>query len=166
MEKIIVPFVMIVYLILIIILVINMRKRNKLIKFTFILFFVLMLFVINVYNETIVDNFLYYLLKYIYFPSFFAYSITIILSFLFLLYTIFNDQMAEKARIINYIFGSLLIVSYIIFLLLKIDVVLYNSLYTGDSLLCLRYATRTFTLWLIVLVIIKYYNYFLSKRWF
>jgi len=125
-----------------------------------------MLFVVNSYDVTILNNVLYFILKYLYFPTFFEYSLTIVLAFFLLLYTIFNDQITEKVRIINYVFCSLLIVSYAIFLMLQIDVTVYSKLYTGDSLLCLRYATRGFSLWIVIQLIVKYYNYFVWKRWF
>ena len=71
--------------------------------------------------------------------------------------------MKSKIRIINYVFASFIFVAYIVFMLLDIDINSYNALYDGDSLLCLRYISRTFILWGIVGLIMKYFYFFMKK---
>ena len=155
---------LIIYFFLMLVLVLNMHKKNKLIKFIFIaiilIFIVAMLFV----DENIFNSILRLLIEYIYYPTFNSYLITLGISLAILGYSIFNDKLYDKVRIINYIFSCLLIVSYIIFMVPGVDIYSYTSLYPGASLMCLRYVTRTFILWLVVLFNIRYYRYFLGWR--
>ena len=157
--------VFIIYSILLFILVFNMHKKNNIIKYGSIILFVILLIVLIFSNESIVNTLLTSLVSYIYFPSFTSYVITMVLTLGVLVYSIFNENLCDKVRIINYVFSSLMIVSYVIFLLLEVDVLSYNMLYDGESLLCIRYTTRTFTLWVIIISVIKYFQYFLKKRW-
>ena len=76
---------------------------------------------------------------------------------------IFNDKINDKRRIVNYIFASFIIVAYIIFMLLNVDINSSTALYQGDSLNCLRYISRTFIIWMIVNALINYFSYFLKK---
>ena len=75
------------------------------------------------------------------------------------IYNIFNDNIPDKRRIINYIYGSFIFIGYIIFMLLEVNVNSYNSLYDGDSLLCIRYITRTFILWLVTDLSMRYLHF-------
>lgn len=153
-----------IYFLLMLILVINMHKKNKIIKFIFIAIILAFIAVMLFVNEDIFNSILRLLVEYIYYPTFNNYLITLGIALVILGYSIFNDKLYDKERIINYIFSCLLIVSYIIFMVQGVDIYSYNSLYTGASLICLRYVTRTFILWLIVLFNIRYYRYFLGWR--
>ena len=82
----------------------------------------------------------------------------------FFLYNIFKENKSDMERIVNYIFASLIIVAYIIFMLQEVDINSYNALYEEKSLLCLKYISRTFTLWIMILVFIKYFYYFGKKK--
>lgn len=156
---------LVIYLILVLILVVNMRKKNKVIKYSFMILLGISFLVLVFSNEIIINNLLKVIINYLYFPEFTAYLATLLTTLAVLVYTIFNEKMYDKIRIINYVFASLLIVSYIMFMLLNIDINSYNALYSSNSLILLRYGTRTFTLWLVVLLNIKYFSYFLNKRW-
>ena len=72
------------------------------------------------------------------------------------MYNVFNDNIPVKKRIINYVFACFIFIGYFVFMLLKVDISSYNSLYEGDSLFCLRYITRTFTLWIITYLSVNY----------
>ena len=89
---------------------------------------------------------------------------TLIASMIVFINNIFDDEIKDKRRIINYIFTSFIFISYIILMSLDIDINSATSLYQGDSLICLRYISRTFILWGIVNVLIKYFYYFLKKE--
>ena len=81
-------------------------------------------------------------------------------SLVILLYSVFNDKLPNKMRIINYVFASWIIIDYIIFILLKLDVTSYIDLYTDTSLICLRLVTRGFLLWILTIINMKvYYSY-------
>ena len=60
---------------------------------------------------------------------------------------------------VNYIFSLLLIASYVVFALLEIDVNSYTALYSGISLICLRFVSRMFISWILIVMNIKYYKY-------
>ena len=160
MKNLLIGFTLIVYLILVIILVINLKKNNRIIKFVFLLFFLAMIIMINVYDSSIIDFLIGQILRYIYFPSFYAYILTIIVSFFMLIYTVYDGYMNDKIRIINYIFGSLITLSYVVFLLQKVDTTSVGELYNGNALLCLRYVTRSFLIWLVIMWTWRYNKIF------
>ena len=100
-----------------------------------------------------------------YFPSFSTFMLIVLGSLIILLYSVNNDKLPNNMRIVNYVFASWIIIDYIIFILLKLDVTSYIELYSGTSLTCLRFVTRGFTLWIAVLIIMKvYYRYIDDKR--
>ncbi len=153
-----------VYFVLLIILVLNMEDKSKIIKNSFLLFMIALITTLFFVNELVMDYIISVIIRYIYYPSFTAIIVTLLLTMIIFIYSIFEDDLSDKMRIVNYIFASFIFVSYIIFMMLDIDINSYNALYAGDSLICLRYITRTFVLWLIVNVIIKYYHFFLTRN--
>ena len=152
-----------VYFVLLIILILNMDDKSKIIKNSFLLFIVSLFISLFVVNELVMDYIISVIIRYFYFPSFTAVIVTLILTMIIFINNIFDDEIKDKRRIINFIFSSFIFISYIIFMMLDIDVNSANALYDGDSLICLRYISRTFILWMIVNVLIKYFYYFLKK---
>jgi len=148
------------YFVLLIILVLNMEDKSKIIKNSFLLLMVSFVVALFFVNELIMDYIISVIIRYFYYPTFTSIIITLILTMIIFINNIFDDDFKDKRRIINYIFASFIFISYIIFMSLDIDINSANSLYQGDSLLCLRYISRTFVLWMIVNVLIKYYYYF------
>lgn len=163
MNKVILPLIIIIYLILITILIINLYKKNKYIKYSYLFFFLFTFTIIFCYDLTILDEILYHIIKYIYYPTYYSCVLTILFMIIMFIYTIINKKLSNKEKIINYVFGGLVVISYIIFLTLNIDILEYKLLYSSYSLLCLRLITRSFTIWLIIKGIIKYYNIFRIK---
>lgn len=154
----------IIYGILILILVINENKQNKIIKYSFLGLFFIASVIFLYFNQEIIDQVLRMLIRYIYFPSFNSYLITIFLTLCVLLYSILSEKMSKIIKIVNYIFSCLLIVTYVIFMMLKVDVSSYNSLYSSISLICIRYSARAFIVWLTVVLSIKYFRSFINER--
>lgn len=154
----------VVYFLVIIILSFNTKKENKVIKYSGIVLFVLLALLFAFYNEKVIDRVIASVIRYFYFPSFTSYILTIFVSFIILVMSLICDKIDKRCRIINYIFSILIIVSYITFNLLEVDISSYNALYNGESLFCLRYVSRMFLGWLVVLGVFKYYQYF-CKRW-
>ena len=155
---------LIIYSILVLILVINEKKKSLIIKYSFIvLFFGLSMFFLH-FNQTIINYLFKMIIEYIYFPDFTVYLISIFSTLCILIYSIFSEKMCKLNKVINYIFSALLIVSYIKFMTLNVDVSLYNELYSSSSLLWLRIGTRGFLLWIIIMLIIKYFRYFVKNR--
>ena len=153
-----------VYFVLLIILVLNMEDKSKIIKNSFLLFIISLVVALFFVNELIMDYIISIIIKFIYFPSFAAVIAVLLIAMGVFIICIFNDEISDKVRIINYIFASYIFVSYIIFMFLEVDVNSYNALYDGNSLLCLRYISRTSILWLVTNIVIKYFSYFLRKK--
>ena len=154
---------MAVYFVLLIILVLNMEDKSKIIKNSFLVFMVSLVVALFFVNELIMDYIITAIIRYFYFPSFTSIIVTLLLTMVVLIYSIFDDEVKDKTRIINYVFACYIFVSYVIFMFLEVDVNSYNALYEGNSLLCLRYISRTFMLWIVVTVLSKYFYYFLKK---
>ena len=152
------------YFVLLIILVLNMEDKSKIIKNSFLVFMVALVTALFFVNELVMDYIISIIIRYFYFPSFAAVIVTLILTMIIFINNIFDDEIKDKRRIINYIFSSFIFISYIIFMLLDVDVNSPNALYDGDSLMCLRYISRTFILWMVVNILIKYFYYFLKKE--
>ncbi len=148
---------LLVYLAVLLILVININRKNKIIKHGFIIVLLLLLLMLTVSNNSIVDNILKMLVYYWYYPSFSLYLTLLFLALFFFIYNIFNDELGVKFRIINFTFASLIIISYIVFMLLNINTYSYTELYSDNSLTCLRYMTRTSFIWICFLI--TYYLY-------
>ena len=103
------------------------------------------------------------ILRYIYFPTFSSIIFTLIVTIVIFISNILDDNKNSRRRIINYIFSSFILIAYIIFMLLDIDINSSTALYDGDSLNCLRYISRTAIVWMITNGLIKYFYYFLKK---
>ena len=153
-----------VYFILLIILVLNMEDKSKIIKNSFLTFMVLLVMALFFVNELVMDYVISAIIRYIYFPTFSSIIVTLMVTIIIFIKNIYDDEKNEKKRIINYIFSSFIIIAYIIFMFLEIDINSATLLYQGDSLNCLRYISRTFIIWMIVYGAIKYYSHFLKKE--
>lgn len=152
-----------IYFVLLIILVLNMEDRSKIIKNSFLLFMISLVVALFVVNELVMDYILSIIIRYFYYPTFASVIITLILTMVIFVNNIFDDEIRDRKRITNYIFSSFIFISYIIFMFLDVDINSSSSLYQGDSLICLRYISRTFMLWMVVNVLIKYFYCFLKK---
>lgn len=153
-----------VYFVLLIILVLNIDDKSKVIKNSFLLFMITLVIALFFTNELVMDYLCLQIIRYFYFPSFASIIATLIITMIILINNIYDDAKNDKIRIINYIFACFIFVSFVILMLQKIDINSYNALYDGDSLICLRYISRTFVLWIIVNIFIKYFYYFGKKE--
>lgn len=153
-----------VYFILLIILVLNMEDKSKVIKNSFFVFMVALFVALFFVNEMVMDYIISLVIRYLYFPTFASVIGTLIISMVIFVINIYRDKINDKKRIINYIFASFIFIAYIILMLQDIDINSSTSLYTGDSLKCLRYISRTFVIWMITNALIEYFSYFLKKK--
>ena len=153
-----------VYLILLIILVLNLSNHSKIIKYSFVLFMISLIIAFFFANEVIMDYIISIVIRYLDFPTFSSIILTVLITMFIFLYSIFRESKSDLERIINYIFASLIIVVYVIFMAKNVDINSYNALYAEDSLLYLKYISRTFTVWMIILLIIKYFKYVVKKE--
>ena len=152
-----------VYFILLVILVLNMEDRSKIIKNSFLIFMVALVTALFFVNELVMEFIISAIIRYFYFPTFSTIIVTLIITMIIFVANIFDDEKKDKKRIINYVFSSFIFIAYIILMLLDVDINSYTSLYDGDSLICLRYISRTFAIWMIINGLIKYFHYFLVK---
>lgn len=161
--KILIAGSIMVYFILLIILILNIEEKSKIIKSSFFLFIIVLFIALFLINEIIMDYLISIIIRYFYFPTFSSIILTIIVTMVILMYNIFDDYLSTKKRIVNYVFTSFIFIGYILFAIQNIDVNSYNALYNENSLICLRYISRTFILWMIVIGFIKYFSYFGRK---
>ena len=156
---------LVIYLFFLMVLVYNLHKKNKIIKGIFALLIIAFIGILLQYNETVLDSVLSLLVRYIYYPQFATFMVLVFVSLGILLYTVFNEKLYKRTRILNYVFSSWIIISYIIFILLNLDVTSSLALYSGTSLICLRFVTRGFLVWIVTLVVVRSYHYFNAKGW-
>ncbi len=165
MVKIVGIFSLIFYLVFLMLLVTNLNKKNKIVKGIFAILIIIFLGILMRSNESVLDSVLAIIVRYIYFPSFSTFMLIVLGSLVILLYSVYNDKLPNRVRIVNYVFASWIIIDYIIFILLKLDVTSYIELYSGTSLTCLRFVTRGFTIWIATLIIMKVcYHYLDDSR--
>ena len=165
MVKLIGIFCLIFYLVFLMLLVTNLNKNNKVVKGIFAGLIIIFLAILMRSNETVLDSVLALVVRYIYFPSFATFMLIVLGSLVILLYSVYTDKIPKKMRMVNYVFASWIIIDYIIFILLKLDVTSYIELYSGTSLICLRFVSRGFIVWVLVLIIMKlYYHYMEDDR--
>ena len=158
-----VTLAIVVYFILLIILMLNIEDKSRIIKNSFLLFMISLITALFFVNELVMDYIISIIVRYVYFPSFASIIITLIVAIIIFVSNIFDDEKEDKRRITNYIFANFIFISYIILMSQDIDINSSTSLYQGTNLICLRYISRTFILWMIVNVLIKYFHYFLKK---
>ena len=164
MVKLIGIFCLIFYLVFLMLLVTNLNKKNKIVKGIFAVLIIIFLGILMRSNESVLDSVLAIIVRYIYFPSFSTFMLIVLGSLVILLYSVFNDKLPNTMRIVNYVFASWIIIDYIIFILLKIDVTSYIELFSGTSLTCLRLVTRGFLLWIVTIIAMKVYcSYMLEE---
>lgn len=164
MVKLIGIFCLIFYLVFLMILVTNLNKNNKIVKGIFAVLIIIFLAILMRSNETVLDSVLALVVRYIYFPSFATFMIIVLGSLVILLYSVYTDKIPKKMRMINFVFASWIIIDYIIFILLKLDVTSFIELYSGSSLICLRFVTRGFLVWVVTLSIMKVYYHYLENN--
>lgn len=153
-----------VYFVLLIILVLNITDKSKIIKYSFVIFMVSFIVLLFLVNEIIMDYIMSVIIRYWYFPTFSSILATVMISIFIFLFNILREDINDKERIINYIFASLILIAYVIFTIQNIDINSYNALYSDGSLLCLRYISRCFIVWIIIIIIIKYFRFFTKRR--
>ena len=146
-----------IYFILYIILVLNLTDKSKIIKYSFVTFMIVLIVSLFFINEIVMDYIISIVIRYLYYPTFSSVLATVIISIIVFLHNIISDRKSDILRIMNYTFASFIIIAYIIFLSLNVNLNSYNALYSEDSLLCIRYIARTFVIWIMVVAIYKFY---------
>lgn len=159
-------------LLLFLILVINLRRNNKIVQMVaigiYIGFVIGILISYSTYVKTCVDSFTKAVMNYIYFPSTIVYFFIIIFVTILILYTLFSKKMTQFKKIINYLFFSVLYFFFISFIALaaydSVDLVDVTVLYQNETVLSLVQISNFILLvWLIFTGFYHLYKFFRKK---
>ena len=164
MLKVIIAASIMIYFTLLIILVLNFEQKSKIIKNSFLILMIVLLISFFLTNELVMDYLISFLIRFWYFPTFASLILVIFVTIMLFAYSVFKEKISKRKRIVDYCFACFIIIGYIIFMLLNININSYNSLYNGHSLICIRYISRSFTLWMIIKLIFNYGSYLGRKR--
>ena len=138
-----------------IILLTNFKVKSKIIKYAFIIYSFIFLFLIILYDNNFIYDFLKQIITYIWYPSYLLFVVTIICNICITIYTLYKEKINMISKVINYINFIVSLLCYNIFLVLKIDPSLYSEYYQTNSLLLVRITTISFLGGLIFNIIIK-----------
>lgn len=163
---------LLISLLLLVILIINIRKDNKIYKiiFSVLLVFSYLVLLIASYEYTYysVTEFFRRVMEYIYFPSTIVYFFLMFFVVILLLFTIITKKMSKFKKIFNYIIFITMIFLYILFVILavnnSIDLSDKVSLYKIDTILSVvQVSNFVLLIWFVVTCFYYLYLYFKKK---
>ena len=133
----------IISLLLFIILLINLKKNNRIVQIVAIgiyLGFVIGIFIsYTTYVKGSFDSLVKWIMNYIYFPSTIVYFFIMIFVTIMILYTLFSKKMTKFKKIVNYSVFSILYYFFMSFLSIaaynNLDFMEITSLYENDTIL-------------------------------
>ena len=139
----------------IIILLLNIKLKSKVLKYSFLIYSLLFLFLIIIYDNNFIYEFLKNIITYIWYPNYLLFVITVICDIIVFIYTLFRKKMNVISKILNYINFSIAFICYTIFLKLNIDPSIYSDYYQNNVLIIVRITTIAFLVSLLINVIVK-----------
>lgn len=163
---------LIITLLLFIILVINIKRKNYLIQIISIsiyLGFVIGVFIsYTSYVQTCIDSFVKQILNYIYFPSTIIYFFIMIFVTIIIIYTLFSKRLSIPKKIFNYLIFSLLYFFFVSFLSLcsydMVDMMDTAKLYENNIILSIvQLSNFILLIWIIITGFYHLYGYY-KKR--
>ena len=152
------------FIIILIFLLVNLKYKNRKVKI-FIPF--LLLFIISLAIFLYGSNILYVLEKIIkgviyslYFPNIVFYTITVIISFILMIYTILSNKLSNKAKTINYLLLLTHLYLFILFITncleLNVSLIKPSKIYKYDQLYVLIQASQLIFILNIIYQSVKY----------
>ena len=150
-------------LFLMIVLFFNSRLNRKLVKYSFIGIYVLVIgfafFKYGSYFLTSIDSFLTLFMANIYFPTIPVYVAIMIISFIIMIVTLSSNKRSKVVKIINTVFFTVIQMLFAVFIYViesnKIDVSSNSNLYTNEqTLTLLELGMGLFVIWIIILLIL------------
>ena len=138
-----------------IVLLCNLKMKNKIIHSLFLIFGLIYIILILIFDNNFIYPFLKSTITYIWYPNYFIFVLVIISSVVILIITLLNNKKSKLFKIISYFLFSICLACYIIFLELDIDPNLYSSLYQKNSLFLMRIVTISFLIWLLICIYVK-----------
>ena len=140
---------------LFIILFFNNSFKSKIIRYSFIIYLIIFLLLIILFDNLFIYDFLKSVITYILYPDYLLFVITILFSIIILLLTLFNNKIKIINKILNYIIFVIAFSCYNIFISFDIDTTIYSELYQNKSLITMRVMTISMLLWIIINIILK-----------
>lgn len=155
---------LLIFIIILIFLLVNLKYKNRKVKI-FIPF--LLLFIISLAIFLYGSNILYVLEKIIkgviyslYFPNIVFYIITVIISFILMIYTILSNKLSSKAKTINYLLLLTHLYLFILFITncleLNVSLIKPSKIYKYDQLYVLIQASQLIFILNIIYQSVKY----------
>ena len=160
-----------IILLLFLFLVLNIKRNNKIVKWSFVISVIAFMAVIIVMNFDYaiysIDYLLKIIMKYIYFPSTVVYFLIVVLSLVFILISNFS-KMPYYKRVLDISFFSIIYFLFFNFITAigqyKLDLADKVSLYSNNLVLSIvQISNLVFVIWVIVILFYKLYNYFKKK---
>lgn len=159
-------------LLLFIILVVNLKRNNKIIQLAAIgvyLGFVIGIFIsYTTYVQTCVDSFVKLFMNYVYFPSTVVYFFIMSFVSIMIIWTLFSKKLTTFKKVFNYSFFSILYFFFMSFIALAtydgVDLLDTPTLYENDLILSLvQLSNFILVIWIIFTGFYWFYKY-LKKR--
>lgn len=159
-------------ILLFIILVINLKRKNTLVQMISIgiyMGFVIGIFIsYTTYVKTCIDSLSKMIMNYIYFPSTVVYFFIIVFVTTMILYTLFSKKLSQFKKIINYLFFSILYFLFMSFIALAtydvVDLLDTPRLYENDVILSIVQVSNFILLiWLLYTGFYHLYKYLKKK---
>lgn len=154
------------------ILVVNIKANKKVYNYLMSLIMIVFLGVVIYFNcdyvVYTVDIILKTIMKYIYFPSTAVYFMIVFLSVIFLVVTIFKNNLSNFKKGFNYLMFSLIFLMFYSFMAVvstsKVDMMDTVSMYTNNYILSLvQISNVIFIFWLIITLFSMLYRFFKKK---
>ena len=143
----------------IVILIINIKLNNKKINNLFLVYSIVYLLLILLFDHNFIYQFFKELISYIWFPNYLSYVITNIIIIIIFIFTLIkkkkNNYNFKFNRIISYILFVISFVCYNIYQSLGIDSSIYSEYYSNNSMILVRITSISFIIWLICTIILK-----------
>ena len=160
-----------IILLLFLFLVLNIKRNNKIVKWSFVISVIAFMAVIIVMNFDYaiysIDYLLKAIMKYIYFPSTVVYFLIVVLSLVFILISNFS-KMPYYKKVLDISFFSIIYFLFFNFITAigqyKLDLADKVSLYSNNLVLSIvQISNLVFLIWIIVILFYNLYNYFKKK---
>ena len=156
-------------LLLFIILVVNLKRNNKLIQLAAIgvyMGFVIGIFIsYTTYVQTCIDSFVKLFMNYVYFPSTVVYFFIIVFVSIMIIKTLFSKTLTIFKKIVNYLFFSVIYFFFMSFIALAtydgVDLLDTPTLYENDLILSLvQLSNFILVIWILFTSFYWLYKYY------
>ena len=159
-------------LLLITLLIINIKRKNKIINISFIGIYLGLFLVIFIsyfdYVSLCIRLFIKGIMKYYYFPSTIVYFFIILFSVIMILYSVFSKKLSNKKKIFNYLICNSIFFLFMLFVTEAaskgIELNDMKALYTNNNVLYLvQISNLLLLIWILVTMFYRLYLYFKKK---